>query len=428
MFINLKKQEDWFISSFTLVVQTANVFFGNSSVLPHFHLLLQATSYLIIEMISHFQKEECPHRMVQCRYCEIDLKFTDFFEHENACGSKTEKCEKCGNYIMLRAADKHDCSSEFKGQSKNRNRDHFEDRIDDFPYEFHDDSFGRGVGFGVSRDPVVPDYVSSFLGHNDVFGEPSHVDESARPKPSHTDRQGEKNTDSAETEAASKRNDEAKPRDAVRKSKRIGKRASVKESGHQESGIGDHVADDLQELKLDGRNGTKKIPDADEKQKRTRGGANRNNRSTTEKRAHPVSKKHLERDRSDLEISGRGVATNSTATRNGAANRFMQGGETVSDGANTRERITRAPRGPVTRGRAKVLARTTERHSFRTRGNEPVSSSSRDYSDDEPINVERHCEETVVSRTDRNGKSLENIPVVFVRILLNRSRKIYSVA
>ena len=361
--------------------------------------------------------------MVQCRYCEIDLKFTDFFEHENACGSKTEKCEKCGNYIMLRAVDKHDCSNEFKGQSKNQDRNHFEDRIDDFPYEFLDDSFGRRVEYGASTDPVVPDYVSSFLGHSEVFGEPSHIDESARPKPSHTDHQREKETDSAGNEAASKRNDEAKPRNAVRKSKRIGKRVSVKESGHQESGIGDHVADDLQELKLDGRNGTKKIPDADEKQKRARGGANRSNRSTSEKRVHPANKKHLERDRSDLEISGRGVATNSTATRNGAANRFMQGGETVSDGANTRERITRAPRGPVTRGRAKVLARTTERHSFRTRVNEPASSSSRDFCDDEPINIESHREESVVSRTDRNGKSVENIPIAFVPILLNKSLK-----
>lgn len=345
--------------------------------------------------------------MVQCRYCEIDLKFVSFFEHENACGSKTEKCEKCGNYIMLRAADTHDCSSEaFKDQSNTRNRNHFEDRIDDFPYEFLDDSFVRGVQFGASRDPVVPDYVSNFLGHSEVFGESSHMDESTRAKPSNTDRQTEENTDSAGNEAFSERSDEAKPRPAVRKSKRIGKRASVKESGHQESGIGDHVADDLQELKLDGRNGTKKIPDADEKQKRTRGGASRNNRSTTEKRAHPVNKKSLERDRSNLEISGRGIATNSTAARSGAANRFMQGGETVSDSVNTRDRITRAPRGPVTRGRAKGLARTTERHSFATRGREPASSSSRDCSDDEPTNVESDHKESVVSRTDRHGKGI----------------------
>ena len=72
--------------------------------------------------------------MTQCLYCEMSLKHKDHDEHAKACGSRTEPCEKCGNYIMIRDAPTHDCSL-VKPKQKETYKP-----IDDFPYHFLDNS------------------------------------------------------------------------------------------------------------------------------------------------------------------------------------------------------------------------------------------------------------------------------------------------
>ena len=47
---------------------------------------------------------------MQCNFCELSLKAMELNEHEKACGSRTEKCEKCNKFVMIRDAETHDCT------------------------------------------------------------------------------------------------------------------------------------------------------------------------------------------------------------------------------------------------------------------------------------------------------------------------------
>ena len=55
------------------------------------------------------QKSECPKRTTLCKYCATHVEMGSLVEHENYCGSRTEKCEKCGDFIMLKNFEAHTC-------------------------------------------------------------------------------------------------------------------------------------------------------------------------------------------------------------------------------------------------------------------------------------------------------------------------------
>ena len=46
-------------------------------------------------------------RDVECEYCELQVKAKDKYEHENQCGSRTDVCEKCQQYVMLKMMKHH---------------------------------------------------------------------------------------------------------------------------------------------------------------------------------------------------------------------------------------------------------------------------------------------------------------------------------
>lgn len=55
------------------------------------------------------QKSECPKRTTLCKYCATHVEMGSLVEHENYCGSRTENCEKCGDFIMLKNFEAHTC-------------------------------------------------------------------------------------------------------------------------------------------------------------------------------------------------------------------------------------------------------------------------------------------------------------------------------
>lgn len=50
----------------------------------------------------------CSHRLVHCTFCEIQLSLNEIDEHESYCGSRTEKCSLCCQYIMIKDMLSHD--------------------------------------------------------------------------------------------------------------------------------------------------------------------------------------------------------------------------------------------------------------------------------------------------------------------------------
>ena len=53
------------------------------------------------------QANACPKRTTLCRWCATHVTMGDLAEHEDYCGSRTEKCEKCGEFVMLKNFEAH---------------------------------------------------------------------------------------------------------------------------------------------------------------------------------------------------------------------------------------------------------------------------------------------------------------------------------
>lgn len=49
----------------------------------------------------------CPKRRVICQFCEADFAIDEVQEHNEFCGSRTEKCPFCSKYIMFKHKNKH---------------------------------------------------------------------------------------------------------------------------------------------------------------------------------------------------------------------------------------------------------------------------------------------------------------------------------
>ena len=53
------------------------------------------------KMENHLENE-CPKRKILCDYCMLKFDADKYEEHATPCGSRTDKCDKCGDYVRLR--------------------------------------------------------------------------------------------------------------------------------------------------------------------------------------------------------------------------------------------------------------------------------------------------------------------------------------
>ncbi|CAK1552364.1 unnamed protein product [Leptosia nina] len=47
-------------------------------------------------------RDSCAHTMKTCRYCNLDVRRGELPAHERYCGARTEQCEECGEWVMLK--------------------------------------------------------------------------------------------------------------------------------------------------------------------------------------------------------------------------------------------------------------------------------------------------------------------------------------
>ncbi|CAD8084682.1 unnamed protein product [Paramecium primaurelia] len=77
-------------------------------------------------------KHKCQKTPKLCLYCELSYPMDQIFQHENQCGSRTEKCQMCQNYIMKRDLSKHyqNCSQQIEVKEKQIQRQSsFQDKV-----------------------------------------------------------------------------------------------------------------------------------------------------------------------------------------------------------------------------------------------------------------------------------------------------------
>lgn len=74
-----------------------------------YHRLVQCSCGESVEfyLLQHHKQDECSHRVVQCKYCHLKKKLVDMAEHELSCGTRTDKCEKCNQLVMIQDFEKH---------------------------------------------------------------------------------------------------------------------------------------------------------------------------------------------------------------------------------------------------------------------------------------------------------------------------------
>uniref|UniRef100_A0AAR2K0C5 TRAF-type domain-containing protein n=2 Tax=Pygocentrus nattereri TaxID=42514 RepID=A0AAR2K0C5_PYGNA len=53
------------------------------------------------------EKDECSERPQSCEFCNLELPLSALNEHTETCGSRTERCLDCKQYVMLRDQTRH---------------------------------------------------------------------------------------------------------------------------------------------------------------------------------------------------------------------------------------------------------------------------------------------------------------------------------
>lgn len=57
--------------------------------------------------LEHHKATSCGRRVVPCAYCELELPHCEMSDHENYCGSRTERCDQCGELVMIKYQKLH---------------------------------------------------------------------------------------------------------------------------------------------------------------------------------------------------------------------------------------------------------------------------------------------------------------------------------
>ena len=104
------------------------------------------------------QELNCRLRKVECQFCDLEMSMQDFAQHENACGSRTDRCEKCGNYVMLREMTEHvsnGCMNNKKEVKHPNNKPYVSDNpADDFRFASASNGFDRDFIHGYNHNTI----------------------------------------------------------------------------------------------------------------------------------------------------------------------------------------------------------------------------------------------------------------------------------
>lgn len=58
-------------------------------------------------LLQEHAQSDCPKRLISCLYCELELPSNEMIAHAEYCGTRTEKCTECGEFVMLKYTQLH---------------------------------------------------------------------------------------------------------------------------------------------------------------------------------------------------------------------------------------------------------------------------------------------------------------------------------
>ena len=66
-----------------------------------------------------------------CEFCNLDVSFHEFAEHQLVCGSRTDICSNCNQRVLLSKMNNHSCTRNNNNNNKNKdnNNMHYNDYI-----------------------------------------------------------------------------------------------------------------------------------------------------------------------------------------------------------------------------------------------------------------------------------------------------------
>ena len=72
------------------------------------HVLCLPLSFYANSLASYLlQRTLCSKRKLICKYCSQAKMAMEMSDHENYCGSRTERCDRCPDWVQLREWDSH---------------------------------------------------------------------------------------------------------------------------------------------------------------------------------------------------------------------------------------------------------------------------------------------------------------------------------
>ncbi|XP_062872765.1 XIAP-associated factor 1 [Trichomycterus rosablanca] len=57
--------------------------------------------------LADHEKDNCPKRLQICEFCQLEVPASSLKEHTLACGSRTERCQECNQYVILKDRLQH---------------------------------------------------------------------------------------------------------------------------------------------------------------------------------------------------------------------------------------------------------------------------------------------------------------------------------
>lgn len=60
-----------------------------------------------MRLLALHKQRDCLHRLQACQFCKLRKKLVDLPAHEDYCGSRTEKCQKCARFITIKDWAEH---------------------------------------------------------------------------------------------------------------------------------------------------------------------------------------------------------------------------------------------------------------------------------------------------------------------------------
>lgn len=116
-----------------------------------------------LSLIIVILQDDCPSRLIPCEYCEMDCPASEIESHQAVCGSRTELCDICHNFIQVKVLSSH-----IELHNKKSSVSFEKKAVDNLPFShlainsltgFNESIMGIQNGFQAAALPIQHDFL-----------------------------------------------------------------------------------------------------------------------------------------------------------------------------------------------------------------------------------------------------------------------------